>query len=139
MISARISSAPSMRRPDLMARTMTLERLQQFNDAWSRGDVDVLMTFMTEDCVYEASVGPEPGRTFTGRTEVEAGFRAMLSHDSDGESKGGRCAVLGDLGIAEWSYVKTENGRAVEIRGCDIFEFVGDRIRRKNAFRKVFG
>lgn len=122
-----------------MAKEMTLTRLEQFNDAWSKGDVATLMTFMTEDCIYEASVGPEPGRTFIGRAQVEEGFREMLNHDSDAESKGGRCAVLGDLGIAEWSYVKTKAGRPIEIRGCDIFEFSGDKIRRKNAFRKVFG
>ena len=122
-----------------MTVMMTLARLEQFNDAWSRRAVDELMSFMTEDCIYEASVGPEPGRTFTGRAEVENGFRQMLLHDGDAESKGGRCAVMGDLGIAEWSYIKMEDGRAIEVRGCDIFEFSGDRIRRKNAFRKVFG
>ena len=118
---------------------MTLERLESFNDAWSRRAIDELMAFMTDDCVYEASVGPEPGQTFIGRAEVEKGFRQMLLHDSDAESKGGRCAVLGDLGIAEWSYIKTVDGKPVEVRGCDIFEFAGSKIRRKNAFRKVFG
>ena len=117
---------------------MTLARLERFNDAWSRGDVEELMSFITEDCIYEASVGPEPGRTFIGRAQVEKGFRQMLQHDGDAESKGGRCAVLADLGIAEWSYVKIAAGRPVEIRGCDIFEFSGDMIRRKDAFRKVF-
>lgn len=119
--------------------TMTIERLEAFNDAWSRRAIDELMAFMTDDCIYEASVGPEPGRTFTGRAEVEEGFRRMLLHDSDAESKGGRCAVLGDLGIAEWSYIKIVDGQPVEVRGCDIFEFSGGKIRRKNAFRKVFG
>jgi ketosteroid isomerase-like protein len=117
---------------------MTLERLEQFNTAWAQGDVATLMTFMTDDCIYQASVGPEPGETFRGHAAVEAGFRRMLAHDGDSESRGGRCAVLGDLGIAEWSYVKAEEGRRVETRGCDIFEFEGDRIRRKDAFRKTF-
>lgn len=118
---------------------MTLERLEAFNAAWARGDVATLMGFMTDDCVYQASVGPEPGETFEGRAAVEAGFRRMLAHDGDSKSHGGRCAVLGDLGIAEWSYVKDESGRLVETRGCDIFEFVEDKIHRKDAFRKVFG
>lgn len=117
---------------------MTLERLEMFNAAWAQGDVATLMSFMTDDCIYQASVGPEPGETFAGRAAVEAGFRRMLAFDGDSESHGGRCAVLGDLGIAEWSYVSTEGGRRIETRGCDIFEFEGARIRRKDAFRKTF-
>lgn len=117
---------------------MTQARLEAFNEAWSRGDIPALMSFMTEDCIYQASVGPEPGRTFRGRDAVEAGYREMLAHDAGGESRGGRCLVMGDIGIAEWCYVYTIDGARTEVRGCDIFEFVGDKIRRKDAFRKSF-
>jgi ketosteroid isomerase-like protein len=118
--------------------SMTLARLEAFNDAWSRGDVPTLMSFMTEDCVYQASVGPEPGRTFRGHAAVQAGFEEMLAHDASGESRGGRCVVMGDIGIAEWSYVHMIDSVRTEVRGCDIFEFAGDKIRRKDAFRKSF-
>ena len=37
---------------------VTTELLQAFADAWNRHDVDALMSFMTEDCVFEASAGP---------------------------------------------------------------------------------
>ena len=33
---------------------ITVKALQAFADAWNRHDVDVLMSFMTEDCVFEA-------------------------------------------------------------------------------------
>jgi ketosteroid isomerase-like protein len=49
---------------------MTEERLREFAAAWARHDVETLMTFLTDDCVYEASVGPEPGRTYAGREAV---------------------------------------------------------------------
>ena len=38
---------------------VTTEFLQAFADAWNRHDVDALMSFMIEDCVFEASAGPE--------------------------------------------------------------------------------
>ena len=44
--------------PDVIAEVIT-EFLQAFADAWNRHDIDALMTFMTEDCVFEASAGPE--------------------------------------------------------------------------------
>jgi hypothetical protein len=41
-------------------------------------------------------------------------------------------------GVAEWSfYENTPDGTGRLIRGCDIFEFAGDKIRKKDAFRKV--
>ena len=49
----------------------------------------------------------------------------------------GKLSVYGDRGVAEWSYSGTdESGRMMVVRGCDLFEFVGDKISLKNAFRK---
>jgi ketosteroid isomerase-like protein len=134
-----VDSQPTMTGQVETLRPMTRERLAAFNDAWARADVPALMEFMTEDCVYQASVGPEPGQTFAGKEAVRRGFEALLAHDSEAEGRGGRCFVAGNLGVAEWSYVYMRDGRAIEVRGCDIFEFVGDKIRRKDAFRKTFG
>ena len=40
---------------------MTVERLAEFGAAWRAADVDRLMSFITGDCVFRASVGAEPG------------------------------------------------------------------------------
>lgn len=120
------------------SRGMTEERLRQFSAAWTAGDLDALMSFMTEDCVYSASVGPEPGTTYRGRAEVRHGFAEMLRYDRGRARDDGAAVVHGDLGFAEWSFTGTAaDGTVTVIRGCDIFEFAGDRIRRKDAFRKV--
>lgn len=124
-------------RTELVGRRTAL--LVEFGGAWGRGDVARLMEMMAEDCIYQASAGPEPGRTFRGREEVRRGFEIMLAHDAGSESREGRVFVAGDLGVAEWSYAyKRPDGTEVEIRGCDIFEFRGEKIFRKDAFRKVF-
>jgi len=118
---------------------VTEEILQAFSAAWAKGDVEALMTFMTDDCVYEASVGPEPGKTYIGREAVKQGFLEMLAHDNQGESHSGPLYIFGERGVAEWSYMFTEpGGNTMELRGCDIYEFNGEKIRRKNAFRKSF-
>jgi ketosteroid isomerase-like protein len=61
--------------------TMTAERLRQFGAAWARADLDALMGFVTDDCIYLASVGPEPGTTYRGREQVRRRFAAMLAYD----------------------------------------------------------
>jgi ketosteroid isomerase-like protein len=116
------------------------ERLEAFNAAWGLGDVDTLMTFVTADCVYGASVGPEPGETFVGAAAVREGFERMLRHDAAGTSTSGRIVVAGAVAWVEWAYVFADDaGRETKVRGCDIFEFRGDKISRKDAFRKTGG
>ena len=119
--------------------TVRLDQLARFSEAWTAGDVDRLMEFMSDDCVYYASVGPEPGTTYRGLDEVRRGFTSMLDYDHGRERHGGTTFVCGDVGVAEWSFSETSpDGGSRLIRGCDIFEFDGDKIRKKDAFRKVF-
>jgi hypothetical protein len=116
---------------------MTLERLRAFDDAWGRKDVGALMEFMTDDCEYHASVGPEPGERYVGKDEVRRGFQTLLNHDAGSESLPGKLYVYGDRGVAEWFYKNTDEiGQSTVVRGCDLFEFVGNKIKVKNAFRK---
>jgi ketosteroid isomerase-like protein len=123
--------------PDLAVERARV--LVKFGEAWTGTNLDALMSLVTDDCVYAASVGPEPGETFIGRDAVRAGFAALLAYDAGGESREGRIAVLGELGLAEWAYeLRDASGRATIVRGCDIFEFTGTLIRRKDAFRKCY-
>jgi len=54
---------------------VSTEVLQAFADAWNRHDVDALMSFMTEDCVFESSAGADVcGTRYVGIEAVRAGF-----------------------------------------------------------------
>jgi len=118
--------------------TMTLERLAAFGEAWRRKDVDALMEFVADDVVYRTSVGPEPGETLRGRDEVRGGFVRMLAHDAGAEAHGGPAWIFGDRGVGLWSYVEERDGRRIEVEGIDLFEFEGDKIRLKDAYRKTY-
>jgi ketosteroid isomerase-like protein len=115
------------------------ERLRAFGRAWADKDVDKLMSFMTDDCVYLASVGQEPGTTYRGPEEVRRGFAEMLAFDTGMERRGGAISIAGDVGFAEWAFEERLPDGSRLVRGCDIFEFAGDLIRKKDAFRKVMG
>jgi rhodanese-related sulfurtransferase/ketosteroid isomerase-like protein len=117
---------------------MTVERLGEFSKAWTAGDLEALMGFMADDCTYYASVGPEPGTTYRGREEVRQGFAAILAYDRGRERHDRPALIIGNTGVAEWSFAERDaDGHEMVIRGCDIFEFAGDKIRTKDAFRKV--
>ena len=42
-----------------MHQTVTVDMLAEFAAAWNRHDIDALMSFMSDDCVFETVGGPE--------------------------------------------------------------------------------
>jgi ketosteroid isomerase-like protein len=113
------------------------EILSRFGEAWGSGDADAVARTMTEDCVYEASVGPEPGRTYRGQQELLVGLKAMFAHDAAARIEIADQFVCGDRAAWEWRYYDRDG--ALVARGCDLFLFREGRIAVKNAFRKSLG
>ena len=112
--------------------------LQAFADAWNRHDVDALMTFMTDDCVFEASAGPDAcGARYAGTEAVRAAFAEVWATFPDAHWGSARHFVHGDRGVSEWVFTGTRvDGSRVEVNGCDLFTFRGGKIALKNSYRK---
>lgn len=117
---------------------VTPEVLQAFADAWNRHDVDALMSFMTDECVFEASGGPEAwGTRYVGRDAVRAGYAEVWSTFPDAQWGNARHFVSGDRGVSEWTFTGTRtDGSRVEVNGCDLFTFRDGKISVKNSYRK---
>jgi len=113
---------------------MTKEILLKFAEAWGDKKIDEIASFFTNDCIYKASVGPEPGRTYRGKESVMKGVENMINHDSGGKAYVENIKIYEDFGVWEWSYVFKDKSI---IFGCDLFEFEGDKIKMINAFRKT--
>ena len=94
---------------------------------------DALMGFMSEDCVFEASAGPEVcGQRWQGRAFAEA-----WQTFPDAHSGGARHFVCGDRGVSQWTFAGTrQDGTKVEVHGCDLFTFRDGKILLKNSYRK---
>ena len=113
--------------------------IRDIGAAWGRADLETLMSFVADDCVYSASVGPEPGETFVGREAVRAGFIKMLAHDRDSVSEAGDVHTFGDRGVSTWGFRRqTPDGRSILVRGCDVWLFRDGLIVRKDSYRKTF-
>jgi steroid delta-isomerase-like uncharacterized protein len=117
---------------------VTVEDLGAFADAWNRHDVDALMTFMSDDCVFESSAGPEAcGTRYSGRDAVRAGFAEVWKSFPDAHWGNARHFVIGDRGVSEWTFTGTRlDGTRVEVHGCDVFTFRDGKIALKNSYRK---
>lgn len=113
----------------------TRDILDRFGEAWASGDAARVVALMTDDCVYEASVGPEPGRAFRGAAEVLAGVETIFAYDAPARIEITDVFVSGDRAAWEWRYYDASD--KLLARGCDLFVLRDGRIAAKNAFRKT--
>ena len=117
-----------------------LERLLiEHTDAWNSHDVDRLMSLFADDCVFEASAGPDSyGQRFDGWTQVKTAFVDVFRSMPDANWGGGHHFVIAeDYGVSEWRLTGTlVDGSRVDVFGCDFLTVRDDKIVRKNSFRK---
>jgi uncharacterized protein (TIGR02246 family) len=124
-----------------MGAKMTRERAAEFGAAWNSHDADLVASFFADDGAYHASVGPDHlGRSYIGREEIRRGVRAFFDRFPNGKFENLKVAVAGDIGTFEWDFVASDaSGKLVRTAGCDLLQFIGDKVATKNAFRKVRG
>ena len=121
---------------DEAARLDVLERML---DAFNRHDLDAIMSLFADDCVFESPRGPEPwGRRFVGREEVREGLGARFEGIPDVHYGDASSFVAEDRGASEWTLTGTTvDGERLEVRGCDLWTFRGDKVIRKDSFWKM--
>jgi steroid delta-isomerase-like uncharacterized protein len=112
--------------------------LDRFADAWNRHDLDALMSMMTDDCVFDASAGPDVhGQRSAGKQAVRAAYAAVFATFPDAHWANCRHFIAGNRGVSEWTFSGThQDGGRVEVTGCDVFTFRDGKIAVKNSYRK---
>ena len=117
---------------------ITTETLAAFAQAWNDHDIEALMSFMHDDCVFHAVAGPDlMGRSFIGREQVREGFQAAWQNFPDAAWLDGDHVVVGDRGFSESTFCGTKaDGSRVQARMVDVFTFKDGKILIKNAYRK---
>jgi steroid delta-isomerase-like uncharacterized protein len=113
--------------------------LEQVFDAFNRHDLDAILSFFADDCVFESPRGPDAwGRRFAGKDEVRRGLAARFEGMPDVRYDDGDHFACGRRGVSEWTIRgTTADGEKVEVRGCDVWTFDDDgRILRKDSYWK---
>jgi ketosteroid isomerase-like protein len=113
--------------------------LKKVLEAFNRHDPDAIMEFFADDCVFDTPRGRGPGGThLRGHDAVRQGFAARFDGIPDIHYGDDRHWVRGDRGVSEWTITGTDTaGNAVHVRGCDLFEFAGGKIKRKDSYWKI--
>lgn len=120
----------SNRRDDLIRLT------EEFVDAFNRMNLDDVVNFFATDGVYEDSTGGQHVGHEAIRTAFEplvGGSRGKIRFDGEDifvEAESGKV-------LASWRLNLDKDGSVSVIRGIDILEFTGDKLKRKGAYMKV--
>ena len=122
-----------------MSKPVTVELLTGFLDAFNRHDLDAIMSYFAEDCVFYMPRGTRPrGDQYRGKAEVRAGLAKRFAGLPDVHYGDDRHWTCGDLGVSEWTLTGTSlAGQHVEVRGVDLLEFADGQIVRKDSFWKI--
>ena len=113
--------------------------MKAFLAAFNRHDVDAIMSYFVEDCEFDTPRGPAPfGRRLRGKKEVREGIAARFEGIPDVSYDDDVHWAAGDRGVSEWTLRGTStDGEHIEVRGCDLFVFEGDKLKRKDSYWKI--
>lgn len=122
----------------MMRRISSPADLSDLFDAFNRHDVDGIMSYFADDCVFFAIAGPEPyGTRIEGRDAIGAAFAGVWSAMPDAKWDHSGHFIHKDRAVSEWTFSGTPAaGDRIEAEGCDLFTLRDGRIVAKQAFRK---
>jgi ketosteroid isomerase-like protein len=122
---------------------LTVELLKEFLEAFNRHDLDAIMSYFADECVFYMPRGAGPrGDKFVGKDEVRAGLAQRLQGIPDVHYGEDTHWVAGDgaLGVSEWTLTGTPvtgQKKQIRVRGVDLLEFSNGKIIRKDSFWKI--
>jgi len=111
--------------------------LRDYAAAWSSGDVEKVVSFLTDDCVIENVGG---GTAYRGQEEIKAWARDNFASTPDFKIEVTSLFVAGDWGGAEWIQSGTYTGEVAgtEVtgkhfsgRGASVIELHEGKIKRE--------
>lgn len=105
--------------------------IEAFGTAWADHDLPLAMSFVSDDCVFDAT-GPAPdGTRHVGHQAIREAWTAIFD-DPASKFEPEETFAAGDRVVQLWRY-SWDGGH---VRGVDVFEVSGDRITEKLSYVK---
>jgi ketosteroid isomerase-like protein len=105
--------------------------VEAFGVAWAAHDLDSAMSFVTDDCVFDAT-GPAPdGTRHVGRTAVRAAWQPIFD-DTSSRFEPEETVAMGDSVVQRWRY----SWAGGHVRGIDLFTVRDGLVSEKSSYVK---
>jgi ketosteroid isomerase-like protein len=119
-----------------MQRAHLVDLARHFVDAFNRNDLDSVMSFFTDDAIYDEF----NGKRNVGKAAIRAAFEPQfngafgkmkfLDEDLFADAETGKV-------MASWRCTLTIKGEPTSWRGLDLMHFVGDKLVQKLTYAKA--
>ncbi|MGE0716579.1 MAG: nuclear transport factor 2 family protein [Alphaproteobacteria bacterium] len=113
--------------------------VQEIEAAFNSRDVERILSHFAEDGVFCTARGPlKTGIELKGKAVIGAFLRERFGHIPDMYWHPHYRFVAGDHAVSYWTVTGTDarSGERLDLHGCDIFRFRGDKIVHKDTFWK---
>jgi ketosteroid isomerase-like protein len=122
-----------------MSEQVTTELLKGFLEAFNRHDLEAIMEYFADNCVFYMPRGAGPrGDRYVGKKEVRAGLAKRFEGIPDVHYRDDQHWIGGDFGVSEWTLTGTStSAQHIEVRGVELLEFAQGKIIRKDSFWKI--
>lgn len=117
-------------------RSELVDLTERFVDAFNKMDIDGVVSFFSDDAVYEDSRGGShtgPAAIRQAFTPLVGGAMGQIRFDAEDlfmEEDTGKV-------MASWKLNMEVDGKSVVVRGLDCLHFRGDKLVRKLAYMKA--
>ena len=115
------------------------ELMKEINSAFNSRDVDRILAFFADDCTFLMARGPEAdGRRVHGKAAVRQVLADRFKVIADMRWDHVDVFITGPRAVSVWMVTGTgSDGEQLNYRGCDIYEFRGDKILNKDTYWKL--
>ena len=119
-----------------MAARVSEKLLRGFLAAFNRHDLDAIMGYFADDCVFYMPRGAGPrGDRYVGKVDVRAGLAMRFEGIPDVHYGDDRHWACDNFGVSEWTLTgTTASGTKIAVRGVDLLEFADGKVRPKDSF-----
>lgn len=119
-------------------QAVSLELIDEITEAFNRHDVDAVVSHFADDGVFLLARGDKPwGRRLEGKAEIHAFLAKRFAEFPDMRWETISRWSVGNRAAFEWIVRATlPSGEKMELHGCDLYEFRGDKMVRKDTYWK---
>ena len=110
----------------------TLETIERFNEAFNRHDVDVVMSLMTDDVVFENTSPAPDGERYWGQRAVRAFWERFFAGSPAARFDTEEIVAIGDRCVVRWRYSWGDG----HVRGIDLFRVRDGKVAEKHSYVK---
>jgi len=108
----------------------------QFNEMLNAHNVDGMMHFLTDDCLFENTYPPPDGERHVGQAAVRAFWEDFFRIDQEQRIEIEEIFAVENRCIMRWVYYWREDGDGGHVRGVDLYTLRGRRISEKLSYVK---